>query len=335
MMKRIPLDKEALQVCENNCTPPFIFQLPPAQGRPVVEKLQSGAISTYPAHVQTVRLDADKWGCFDLHIVIPDCIQRCASNRTDQTAGVIFYLHGGGWVFGSLHTHKKLVCELAARTGCVVFFPEYSRSPEAKFPTAVEQCYYALCRLPQIARQLGLQVCFHTLTVAGDSSGGNLAAVMCLLANQRSNCPVAIHKQLLYYPVTNACFSTPSYRQFACGYYLFRAGMIWFWRQYLHNFKDACSPLAAPLRAGTQQLKALPPAMIINGEADILRDEGELYACKLRCAGVPVTSLRVQGTIHDFVMLNALDQSNACRVAMDASIAWLSRLNCENTVYSS
>ena len=136
-----------------------------------------------------------------------------------------------------------------------------------------------------------------------------------------------IQKQLLYYPVTNACFDTCSYYKFAAGYYLYRAGMIWFWNQYTMSERNRNQITASPLRADFHQLAGLPDTMILNGEADVLRDEGEAFAVKLRKAGVNVTAVRFQGIIHDFVMLNALDQTKACRAAMDVSTAWINGKN--------
>jgi len=243
----------------------------------------------------------------------------------DGTPNVIFYIHGAGWVFGNLHTHNKLVRELAARTNSVVIFPEYSLSPEAKYPTAIEQCYTILNFLPEMAAQLGWDLNFDTLTVAGDSVGGNMATVMALMAKERGG--IKIHKQLMYYPVTDARFDTGSYIEFATGYYLQREGMMWFWDQYTTSETDRAQITASPLRATAEQLRDLPDAMILNGQADVLRDEGEAYAVKLRESGVDVTAVRFQGIIHDFVMLNTLDQTNACRAAMDVSTEWINRKN--------
>lgn len=165
--------------------------------------------------------------------------------------------------------------------------------------------------------------CCAPLIAAGDSVGGNMAIAAALMSAMRHG--PDIHKILLYYPVTNACFDTPSYCQFAVDYYLYREGMKWFWRQYTASVEDQNQITASPLRAGIDCLKCLPETMIINGQADVLRSEGEAFGEKLRCAGVEVTALQVQGTIHDFVMLNALDQTCACRIAMDASVEWLNR----------
>ena len=154
-----------------------------------------------------------------------------------------------------------------------------------------------------------------------------MAIAMVLMSLMRYG-PV-IHRLLLYYPVTNACFDTPSYRQFATDYYLYREGMKWFWNQYTDSREERNEITASPLRAGSDCLKGFPPTMIINGQADVLRSEGEAFGEKLRCAGVDVTAVQIQGTIHDFVMLNALDQTNACRTAMDVSVGWLNRADAD------
>lgn len=318
-MRCIPLEPAAENVCIQSSKPPLIFQLPPEQGRLVLEKAQDSPVFIYPARTTTLCLNLGQWGNMALHCIMPDNITGIPN--------VIYYIHGAGWVFGSLHTHKKLAHELAARTNSVVFFPEYTRSPEAKYPTAIEQCYETLLLLPDIAARLQWNVNFKTLTVAGDSVGGNMATVMTILSKYRNG--PKISKQLLYYPVTNACFDTCSYREFATDYYLYRAGMMWFWDQYTTSRTDRNEITASPLRATSEQLCGLPDAMILNGEADVLRDEGEAYARKLRCAGVDVTAVRFQAIIHDFVMLNSLDQTNGCRAAMDVSTAWINRKNCE------
>lgn len=318
-MRRISLEPEAVEVCEASSVPPLIFQLPPCQGREVLEKAQSTPVCMYPAQIRDTMADTGEWGKVKVFAVNPESI-GCPAN-------VIFYIHGAGWVFGSFHTHEKLVRELAVRTGSVVIFPEYARSPEARYPVAVEQCYSVLCMLPELAAQMGFEMNPGTLTVAGDSVGGNMAIAMTILSKYRQG--PRIQKQLLYYPVTNACFQTCSYRQFAADYYLYRAGMMWFWNQYTRSEQARNLITVSPLRAGLEQLQELPEAMILNGEADVLRDEGEAYARKLRAAGVNVTAMRFQGMIHDFVMLNALDQTKACRAAMDVSTAWIARKNWE------
>lgn len=317
-MKRcVPLELEAEAVCNQSSVPPLIFQLPPKQGREVLEKAQDTPVYKYPADISVNEINTGKWGTIPVYFVIP--------KDTASIRNVIFYIHGAGWVFGSFHTHEKLVRELAVRTNSLVVFPEYSRSPEAKYPVAIEQCYFILSHLWEIIGKAFPNINRDTLTVAGDSVGGNMTIAMTLMSKKRNS--IKIHKQLLYYPVTNACFNTPTYLQFAENYYLYRAGMQWFWRQYTSCEADRNQITASPLRASIDCLRGLPEAMIINGQADVLRSEGEAFGEKLRCAGVKVTALRVQGIIHDFVMLNSLDKTNACRTAMDASTEWINRKN--------
>lgn len=317
MQRRISLEPEAIAVSNSAAKPPLIFQLPPEQGRQLLENLQDSPVRMYPASIQSAVFNTGKWGKVRVYAVCPDNIT--------SPVNVIFYIHGAGWVFGSFHTHEKLVRELAARTCSIVIFPEYSRAPEAKYPVAIEQCYDILCRLPSIINDLGYEINPHTLTVAGDSVGGNMAIAMVFMA-QCINGPY-IQKLLLYYPVTNACFDTESYFQFAKNYYLYRQGMMWFWDQYTESDCHRSQITASPLRADLEQLKCFPDTMILNGEADVLRSEGEAFARKLRDAGVDVTAVRFQGIIHDFVMLNALDQTNACRAAMNASVDWINERN--------
>ena len=313
MKRSVPLEAAAEAVCNQSSVPPLIFQLPPKQGRKILEDAQEAPVYLYPAEVSSCKVDTGKWGEIPVYFIAP--------HTSADTQNVIFYIHGGGWVFGSFHTHEKLVRELSARTNSLVVFPEYTRSPEVKYPVAIEQCYFVLSHLWDILKDQNAAVMQDTLTLAGDSVGGNMAIAMLLMKKSR---PIPnVEKLLLYYPVTNACFDTPSYHCFAENYYLYRAGMQWFWDQYAPCIEDRNRITASPLRAALNCLKHFPSTMIINGQADVLRSEGEDFGERLRRAGVEVTALRLQGTIHDFVMLNALDQTNATRIAMDASTAWL------------
>lgn len=321
MKRKVILEPEAARVADSSSVPPRIYQLPPAKGREELERIQDSPVCMYPAQINKMTVNTGMYSAIPVYVVTP------AGKR--DTGNVIFYIHGAGWVFGSFHTHEKLVRELAYRTGCTVVFPEYSRSPEARYPIAIEQCYSVLCQLKEILARMGCRMNEQTLTVAGDSAGGNIAIAMTLLAKYRKG--PRIQKQLLYYPVTNAAFDTPSYCEFAEDYYLYREGMMWFWDQYTASERARNQITASPLRACTEQLQGLPEAMILNGQADVLRDEGEAYAEKLRIAGVPVTALRFQAMIHDFVMLNALDQTQACRAAMDVSTEWIVRKNREES----
>lgn len=314
-MKRcVPLEPAAEAVCNQASVPPLIFQLLPEQGRKVLEEMQDSPVYKYPADISSACVNTGVWGSIPVYFIAPE---------HGKCRNIIFYIHGAGWVFGSFYTHEKLVRELSARTDSLVVFPEYSRSPEAKYPTAIEQCYFMLSHIIEIIGERYKMSGCPAITVAGDSVGGNMAIAMTLMSLMRQG--PCIQKLLLYYPVTDACFDTPSYQQFATDYYLYREGMKWFWQQYTDSCEDRKQITASPLRAGVDCLKCFPPTMIINGQADVLRSEGEAFGEKLRCAGVDVTAVQIQGTIHDFVMLNALDRTNACRTAMDVSVGWVNR----------
>src|SRR5207249_4279680 len=200
-----------------------------------------------------------------------------------------------------------------------VVFPNYRLSPEAKYPAAIEDSYAAAKWVGRHGAEYGLDP--RRLAVAGDSVGGNMTAAVTLMAKERGG--PRIRQQLLFYPVTDASFDTASYHQFATGYFLRRDAMMWFWDQYTSDPKERAEITASPLRATQDQLRGLPRALVITAEADVLRDEGEAYANKLREAGVRVTAARFQGIIHDFVMLNALANTAAARGALALATAWL------------
>lgn len=311
MTERISLEKSAIEFSDANAPHPRIYELPPEEGRVLLEKVQESPVDKLPVDIEDLKVDTGQWGSINVRFVRPE-------GNTDKLP-VIFYIHGAGWVFGSAQTHDKLIRELAVRTNSVVVFPEYSRSPEAKYPTAIEQSYAVLQKLSELAESKGLDL--TELAVAGDSVGGNMATVMTILTKERQGLP--IQKQLLFYPVTDANFTTDSYQEFAENYFLTKEGMKWFWDQYTTDDSERSEITASPLRATSEDLADLPPALILTGEADVLRDEGEAYARKLRDVGVAVTQVRFQGMIHDFVMVNSLDQTNATRAAMLLATQWL------------
>ena len=315
MTDRISLEKAAIEFSDANAPHPRIYELEPKAGRALLEEVQSSKITKQPADITDLPVDTGKWGTINVRVIRPE--------KNDAVLPVIFYIHGAGWVFGSAKTHDKLARELAVRTNSAVVFPEYSLSPEAKYPTAIEQNYAVLQKLPELKDKFKLDV--TKLTVAGDSVGGNMSTVMTIMTKQRKG--LKINQQVLYYPVTDADFGTGSYLEFADNYYLTQDGMKWFWDQYTERDTDRADITASPLRATLADLKDLPAALILTDEADVLRDEGEAYARKLRDAGVEVTQARFQGMIHDFVMLNVLDQTNAARAAMTLSTDWINQKN--------
>ena len=208
---------------------------------------------------------------------------------------------------------------LAVGAQAAVVFPDYRCAPEAQYPSQIEEAYTAAAWIVEHGSEHGLDP--DRVAVAGDSVGGNMTIAVTLMAKERGG--PSFSAQLLYYPVTDAGMDTGSYHQFADGYFLTRAGMAWFWDQYLPDETRRSDILASPIGASTEELAGLPPAMVINGEADVLRDEGEAYATKLRAAGVEVTATRYGGIIHDFVMLHPLAATHAARTATTKGAAFL------------
>ncbi|CAM3912013.1 alpha/beta hydrolase [Kibdelosporangium persicum] len=308
--RNIALEPAAQAFVEATAQPPYLFQLPPAEGRAAVDGVQDGPVEMPPADIETLT---DVPGVPEVRIVRP----RGATGPLP----VIVYIHGAGWVFGNFHTHERLVRELAVGTGAAVVFPEYDRSPEVRYPVAIEQNYAAAKWVAEHGAEKNLDS--TRIAIAGDSVGGNMTAALTLMAKQRGD--VTFKQQVLFYPVTDASFDTGSYHEFAEGYFLRRDGMQWFWDQYTTDPAQRAEITASPLRASLEELAGLPPALVITGEADVLRDEGEAYAAKLRQAGVPVTAVRYQGIVHDFVMVNALRETHAAEAAINQAVAVLSK----------
>ncbi|MFD8986351.1 alpha/beta hydrolase [Streptomyces sp. NPDC059564] len=298
------LEPAAAEFAAATANPPYLFDLSPLEGRKAVDEVQSGEIDKPAVDEEWITVPGGPTGTVRARIVKP-------AGATGFLP-VIVYIHGAGWVFGNAHTHDRLVRELAVGAGAAVVFPEYDLSPEARYPVAIEQNYAVARWVVEQGGSKGLDG--SRLAVAGDSVGGNMTAALTLMAKERGGLPLV--QQVLFYPVTDAGFDTPSYHQFATGYFLRRDGMQWFWDQYTTDESERAQITASPLRATTEQLKDLPPALVITAEADVLRDEGEAYANKLRAADVPVTAVRFQGIIHDFVMLDALRGTHAAEAAI-------------------
>ncbi len=303
MSQPVHLEPEAKAFAEATAKPPFLADLGPEKGRKTVDEVQSAAIDKPDVDTRKITVPAGKWGDVSVQIIRP--------KGSKGPLPVILYVHGAGWVFGNIHTHDRLVRTLATRSNAAVVFPEFTLSPEAKYPTAIEQSYAVAQWVA--AGSGGSDLDGSRMAVSGDSVGGNMAIALTLMAKERGG-PKFVH-QVLFYPVTDANFDTESYKQFATGYFLRRDAMQWFWDQYTTDSAKRAEITASPLRATTEQLKGLPPALVITGEADVLRDEGEHYANKLRDAGVGVTAVRFQGIIHDFVMLHALAHTKAAEGA--------------------
>jgi acetyl esterase len=219
---------------------------------------------------------------------------------------VLVFYHGGGWVIGDLYTHDGLCRSIVNAAGCAVASVDYRLAPEFKFPVAVEDSYAALKWVAANGPRLGLDSA--RLAVGGYSAGGNLAAVMALLARDRRGPRILL--QVLVYPVTNYDFGTASYTENATGYVLTTDDMRWFWRHYLSREEQGRELTASPLRA--KSVADLPPALVMTAGCDPLRDEGDAYAARLRDAGVAVTLTQYPGMFHGFLrMTRILDQARA------------------------
>lgn len=283
---------------------PPLYTLSPDDARAVLDGAQAGSVTMAPAEIEEHTIPGGPDGTISLTVVKP-------VGRNGSLPAVV-YTHGGGWVLGNFGTHQRLVRDLAAQTGAAFVFVNYPRSPEARYPVAIEQVYATVQWIARYGAELGLDG--SRLAVAGDSVGGNMTAAVTILAKERGG--PEIRFQALLYPVTDANFETGSYLEFAEGPWLTRQAMQWFWDAYQPDPSQRSLATVSPLQASLDQLRGLPPALVITDEADVLRDEGAAYGRKLRQAGVDVTTVRYEGVVHDFMMLNALAETNASRAAI-------------------
>ena len=289
---------------QNSQEGPQIYELSVKEARKVLLSVQKIDVNILPADIEDLNISGGPNGNVSIRIVRPKGI--------DDILPVVMYFHGGGWVLGDKNTHDRLIREIANGSNAAVVFVNYTPSPEAKYPVAIEEAYAATKYIAENGNKHNLDP--SRLVAAGDSVGGNMAAVVAMMAKDRGGPDIIF--QLLFYPVTDANFDTASYQEFATDHWLSIDAMKWYWDNYLPDKEKRKEPTASPLQASLNQLKDLPPAMVINGEFDILRDEGQAYAHKLIEAGVRVTAVRYLGTIHDFVMLNPITETPATRAAI-------------------
>ena len=294
---------------------PPIYELTPEEARKLFLRVQSLPAQKRDAEIQDREVNSEA-GPLRVRSIRP----AAARARTPA----IMYFHGGGWVLGDATTHDRLVRELAAGAEATVVFVDYDRAPEHRYPVTIEQAYAATKYVSEHPEEFAIER--TRLAVAGESSGGNMATVVSLLARERGRPHIA--GQLLLYPATSADFETPSYRQFAQGPWLTRRAMEWFRDQYLPDRTVRRDPHASPLLASLDQLAGLPRAAIITAENDVLRDEGEAYGRKLMQAGVEVVATRYNGTIHDFMTLDAMAQAAPTRAAMAQAVRFLRNVVC-------
>src|SRR5271154_2142744 len=235
--KNIALDPAAQAFADATSTPPFLNELGPEAGRKTVDEVQSSEIYKPDVEEKWIDVPGGPTGIVPTRIVRPP--------ESSGVLPVVLYTHGAGWVFGDAHTHDRLVRDLAIGSQAAVVFPEYDRSPEAKYPVALEQSYAVAQWVVNHGADNGLDG--SHMAVAGDSVGGNMAIALTLLAKQRGD--VSFVQQVLFYPVTNANFETPSYLEFADGYFLTKTGMEWYWDQYTTDERERAAITASPLRA--------------------------------------------------------------------------------------
>jgi len=281
-----------------------LYELSYADARKVLEDAQAIEVRKLPADVEEKILPVGPGGEVSVRIYRP--------KGAKGLLPVVMYFHGGGWILGSKNTHDRLLRDLVNGSNAAFVFVNYTPSPEAQFPVPIEQDYAATKYIAEHGKELGLDS--SRLAVAGDSVGGNMVAVVTQLAKERKG--PAIRCQVLFYPVTDSSLSQKSYEEFADGPWLTKRAMEWFWDAYAPNKEDRKKTTASPLSATVEQLKGLPPALLIVDENDILRDEGEAYARKLIQSGVDVTAVRVLATHHDFALLNALADTPATKATV-------------------
>lgn len=279
-------------------------ELTPQEARQVLIDAQNSVSVDYSGveeSEKTITQDGEK---VRIHIVKPI--------GTNANSPVFIYIHGGGWVLGDYPTHRRLVRDLVVESGAVAVFPDYTPSPEARYPTAINQIYAATKWVSKHGNEIGVNG--KNLAVVGNSVGGNMTASVALMAKDKNG--PAIKLQVMLWPVTDADFETNSYRELGEGRFLTRNMMIWFWNNYLPDKNKRKEIYASPLQASLEQLKGLPPALIQTAENDVLRDEGEAYARKLDEAGVSVTLTRYGGLIHDYGLLNPIAGVPAVKTAL-------------------
>lgn len=279
--------------------------LAPKDARAVLSGAQAGVkvdLSGIRVERQTIQADGQP---LEIRVVRPE--------GAKGELPVFMFFHGGGWVLGDYPTHERLIRDLVVGSGAAAVYVDYTPSPEARFPTAINQAYAATRWVAEHGKEIGVDG--SRLAVAGNSVGGNMAAVVAIKAKEAGT--PKLRFQALLWPVTDANFNNGSYNQFAEGHFLTRNMMQWFWNNYTTDPRQRDDIHASPLRASLEQLKGLPPALVQTAEMDVLRDEGEAYARKLDAAGVPVTAVRYNGLIHDYGLLNVLSTVPSVRSAMD------------------
>lgn len=272
---------------------PF-WELPQPKPQEILTALQNQAPVDLSGVTTTERTITQDGRSVKIYVMKPE--------HVSGKPGVLLFIHGGVWIVGNFANHQRLLRDLVVGSGQVGVFVEYTPLPEARFPTQLEESYAALTWVAAHAGEFGADG--SRIAVAGNSVGGNMAAAIAMMAKDRNGPKISY--QALLIPATDASVDTESYHAYGIGRFLARAFMEYGWSLYAPDAKTRDNPYVSPLRAAAEELKGLPPALVITAENDPLRDEGEAYARKLKEAGVSVAAVRYNGTIHDFVLLNAL-----------------------------
>ncbi|RYJ42823.1 alpha/beta hydrolase [Flavobacterium beibuense] len=274
---------------------PPLESLPPKEARQVLVNAQQSVSYDYSDIEESERKITTHDGqTLTIHIVKP----RGAKDGLP----VFMFFHGGGWVLGDYPTHRRLVRDLVVSSGAVAVFPDYTPTPDAQFPVAINQGYAATKWVSEHGSEIGVDG--SRLAVAGNSVGGNMSTVVSLMAKEKNGPKIAF--QLLLWPLVDSDTSRPSYKKYGQGRFLTTPIMEWMWDMYIPNPEERKQKYVSPINASLEELKGLPPALIQVAENDILFDEGVAYGRKLDEAGVPVTVTVYNGMIHDYGMLNPL-----------------------------
>jgi acetyl esterase len=296
----------------NKDSSPF-WELPGPQVRAVLTGLQAKTPVDLSGVSISQKTISENGQSVKLYIMKPE--------KVSGIPPVLLFIHGGVWIAGDFENHKRLVRDLVVGSGAAAIFVEYTPIPDAVFPTQVEQNYAAAKWVAEHGAEIGVDG--SRIAVAGNSVGGDMSAALTLMAKDRGGPNIRL--QVLLIPATDTNFDTDSYRSFDTGRFLARAFMQFGWEIYAPDEKTRKNPYAVPLRASIDQLRGLPPALVITAENDPLRDEGEAYARKLGEAGVDVTATRYNGMIHDFVLLNGIHDVPAVQAALRQASAEIKR----------
>ncbi|QFZ19030.1 alpha/beta hydrolase [Saccharothrix syringae] len=305
------LDPAVARLVRASAAPPHLQELGPEDGRLALLESQGYSVDDDRAPARFSVAPVGPSGLVGFHDVRPA--------GAAGSLPAVLYVHGGRWMLGDARTHSRLVRDLALASGAAFLVPEYTRVPEARYPVAVEECYALLTWAVEHAADLGVDG--TRIAVAGDCAGATMATALTMLAKRRGG--PRLRAQLLYYPLTDARCDTPSHRRFAEGYLLTSGQARWCWEQYASRPADLDEPTAVPMRASRADLAGLPATLVVSAEADVVRDEGERYAERLREAGVRATATRYAGTTHDFASLRPLEAIPATRAAVAEGGAFL------------